>query len=177
VAGIPRGNDRLDFTKETAEFKSTSFHEGADLSACVIGSINSLAKEMIDEDVAFENSVIGQKCFRTVMATVCTNRKKGGPAGAGWESFTLETVDNHPLIEMPEWGGIVEDWEHLKGYVRHEALSGGFVTSSARGPNDFLCFNPCKSPFRYNGRALRESGGGLQLAFGATLMLRITKFT
>jgi hypothetical protein len=177
LAGLPKSNERLDFKKEGGELKTKVYHKGCELGACVVGHINELAAEMIEQDVSLEESIIGQKMFKTVLVTVCSNRKGGGPAGAGWESFTLETVDNHPLLEMPEWEGIVEDWEYLKEYTRHASLSRGFVSSSAKGPNDYLCFNPCSASFRYNGRALRKSGGGLQLALGATLMRRITKFT
>ena len=175
VAGIPRGNDRLDFTEVIAELKSKLLSRGAGLSACVIGSINSLPEEMVDEDVSFEDSVIGQKCFRMVIVTVCSNRGSGGPAGEGWEKFTLETVNDFHLLEMPEWEGVKEDWEYLKRCVREAARGGYTVSCGTKGPNDYLCFNPSNGSFRYKGEPLRKSGGGLQLALGATLMRRLIK--
>jgi hypothetical protein len=124
---------------------------------------------MVDDDIAFEDCVLADKIGKTVLVTVCTNRTKGGPTGAGWENFTFETVGCHDIRNLPQWTKVVEDWEFLKEYCRDAARTGGYVSSGKKGPNDHLCFNPFAGSFTYKGRNLRRNGG-LQLALGSTLV-------
>jgi hypothetical protein len=170
LVGLPRDNDRMDF--DWGDLKAKVFHSGREVGGCVIGSLNSLAPEMIDGNVDFDDFVLGKKIGKTVLVTVCTNRQSGGPAGAGWQNFTFESVSSHTLCHLPEWEGVKEDWEFLKGYVKGVALVGGFVSSGQKGPNGFLKFNSCGGAFRYNGRNLRRRGG-IQLALGKNLVQKV----
>lgn len=167
LVGLPRDNDRLDFP--WGDLKSKYHHLGKKVGGCVVGSLNSLASQMIDEDVAFDDFVLGRKIGETVLVTYCTNRKGGGPTGAGWENFTFESVSDHVLRSTPYWEGIQEDWEYLKGYARGASRVGNFVSSSHKGPHDYLRFNSCSGSFTYEGRNLRRRGG-IQLSLGKTLM-------
>jgi hypothetical protein len=170
LVGLPRDNDRLDFS--WGDLKAKVFHSGEKVGGCVIGSLNSLASEMIDSNIDFDDFILGKKIGETVLVTVCTNRRGGGPAGVGWQNFTFESVSAHVLRQLPEWEGVKEDWEFLKGYVKGVALVGGFVSSGQKGPNGFLKFNSCGGEFRYNGRNLRRRGG-IQLALGKTLVRQV----
>lgn len=170
LVGLPKDNDRLDYA--WGDLKTKTFHAGQKLGGCVVGSLNSLASELLDDDVNFNDFVLGHKVGQTVLVTVCTNRKGGGAAGDGWERFTFESVAAHALRDLPEWEGVCEDWEYLKDYTFKCLLSGTHVSSSKKGPNDFLCFNSCGGSFKFAGRNLRRSGG-VQLALGATLVRRV----
>lgn len=170
LVGLRRSNDRLDF--DWGDLKTKLHHLGIEVGGCVIGSLNSLAAEMIEEDVPFEDFVLGRKIGQTVLVTYCTNRRGGGNAGEGWERFTFESVNDHVLRDMPQWEGVKEDWEVLKEYTRSAYLSDGFVSSGKKGPNDYLSFNSCGGTFSYGGRNLRHRGG-IQLKLGKTLMREI----
>jgi hypothetical protein len=170
LVGLPPGPDRLDYP--WGDLKAKVFHAGEKVGGCVIGSLNSLASEMIDGDVDFDDFILGKKIGETVLVTVCSNRHKGGPAGVGWQNFTFESVSAHVLRNLPEWGGVKEDWEFLKEYTREAVEKGTFISSSKGGPNDFLTFNSCGGEFRYNGRNLRRRGG-VQLALGKTLVRQV----
>jgi hypothetical protein len=167
LVGLPRDNDRLDFP--WGDLKSKFHHVGKEIGGCVVGSLNSLAAEMIEEDTPFEEFILGKKISQTVLVTYCTNRRGGGAAGEGWEKFTFETVNDHVLRNLPQWEGVKEDWEVLKEYTRSAYLSDGFVSSSKKGPNDFLAFNSCGGSFSYGGRNLRRRSG-IQLKLGKTLV-------
>lgn len=171
LVGLPRDNDRLDFP--WGDLKSKYHHLGKPLGACVIGSLNSLASQMIDENVPFDDFVLGKKIGQTVLVTYCTNRQGGGPTGAGWEKFTFETVSNHVLRSSPYWEGVLEDWEYLKGYAKGAHVCGNYVSSSHKGPHDYLALNSCGGSFSYGGRNLRRRGG-IQLKLGKTLVQAIS---
>ena len=170
LVGLPKDNDRLDYS--WGDLKTKTYHAGGQVGGCVIGSLNSLAAQILNDDVKFDDFILGHKIGQTVLVTVCTNRKGGGAAGDGWEKFTFETVASHALRDLPEWEGICEDWEYLKDYVLKCLLTETFVSSSHKGPNDFLCFNSCGGAFKFSGRNLRRSGG-IQLALGTTLVRRV----
>ena len=168
LVGLKQGPSRLDYPGD-GDLKSLSHHIREALGACVVGSISSLASQMIDDDVPFDDCVLADKIGKTVLVTVGTNRSKGGPTGTGWEKFTFETVGLHDVRRLPQWGKVTEDWEYLKEYCRNATRTGGHVSSGKKGPNDYLCFNPMAGSFTYGGRNLRRNGG-LQLALGATLV-------
>jgi hypothetical protein len=171
LVGLPRDNDRLDFN--WGDLKTKTHHAGAKkLGGCVIGSLNSLASEMIESDTNFDDFILGKKIGQTVLVVVSSNRKGGGAAGEGWEKFTFETVSDHNLKELPVWEGVCEDWSFLKNYVWQSFLTGTPVSSGKKGPNDYLCFNSCGGQFSWRGRNLRRSGG-IQLALGATLVQKV----
>ena len=167
LVGLRKGPSRLDYS--WGDLKSLSHHLRQLLGRCVIGSINSLADQMIDEDIPFDDCVLADKVGKTVLVTVGTNRPQEEIPGAGWEKFVFETVGCHDLRHLPQWEGVVEDWEYLKEYCRSADRTGGYVSSGKKGPNDYLCFNPFAGSFTYKGRNLRRNGG-LQLALGSTLV-------
>ena len=170
LVGLPKDSDRLDYG--WGDLKSKTYHAGAKLGGCVIGSLNSLADELLTADVDFDEFVLGRKIGQTVLVTVCTNRRGGGKAGDGWERFTFESVSSHALNQLPQWQGVKEDWEFLKNYVFQSVLTGTPVSSSKKGPNDYLTFNSCGGAFKFQGNNLRRRGG-IQLALGATLVREV----
>jgi hypothetical protein len=170
LVGLSRDSDRLDFS--WGDLKTKVFHQGRKIKGCVVGSLNSLASEMVDDDVDFDNFILGKKIGETVLVTVCTNRQCGGPAGAGWQNFTFESVSAHTLRHLPEWEGVKEDWEYLKEYTREAVETGGFVSSGEKGPNGYLGFNSCSGSFTYEGRNLRRRSG-IQLKLGFDLVRRV----
>jgi DNA mismatch repair protein MutH len=170
LVGLSHDNDRLDFS--WGDLKALIAHLGQEPGICVIGSLNSLAPKMLDENVSFDNFILGQKVANTVFVFVNTNRKKGGPAGVGWEKFTLESVSAHALKDSSEWGKVCEDWEDLKLKVREIYFKGEKVSSSLTGKNGLLCFNSCAGKFQWQGSNLRKQGG-IQLAFGSLLMRKL----
>jgi len=171
LVGLPKDNDRLDYN--WGDLRTKTHHAGVKkLGGCVIGSLNSLASEMIESDTNFDDFILGKKVGQTVLVVVSSNRKGGGAAGEGWEKFTFETVSDHSLRKLPVWEGICEDWDFLKDYVHQSFLAGTPVSSGKKGPNDYLCFNSCGGQFSWKGRNLRRSGG-IQLALGATLVQKV----
>jgi hypothetical protein len=172
LVGLTRDNDRLDY--EWGDLKTKVYHAGKEIGGCVIGSLNSLANELLEDDVAFDDFILGKKIGQTVLVTVCTNRKGGGTAADGWENFTFEGVSTHALRDLPEWQGVCEDWEWLKNHIAKCAIEGVYVSSSQRGPNDFLRLNSCGGSFKFCGRNLRRNGG-LQLALGKTVVQKLCR--
>jgi hypothetical protein len=174
LVGLPKDSDRLDYG--WGDLKTDTYHQGCKLGGCIVGSLNSLASEMLVDDVDFDEFVLGRKIGQTVLVTVCTNRRGGGKAGDGWERFTFESVSSHALNQLPQWQGVKEDWEFLKNYVHNCVVKDDYVSSSKKGLNGYLTFNSCGGEFKFQGRNLRRptnKSKGVQLALGATLVREV----